>query len=164
MYICITIIIGLYSGYSYNNIVLLCACIGIQVNDVTISPMLLYRSACVCDADGSHICIYQVYTYIIYIFVHCASMPTIYVLTHTYIVLKTRDQFPQTLLLHLWQCVVLGRGIIEEINTCHPRRFDSRSVTGNRPSGCYIIILYALCNHTRKPSPRFRFIPFVFVR
>lgn len=68
------------------------------------------------------------------------------VLVHTYIVLKTRDQFPQTLLLHLWQSVVLVVGGAYYRRNQHMSPTSIQLSFGNRPSGCYIIILYALCN------------------
>lgn len=83
-------------------------------------------------------------------------MPTIYLYSHIYSIKDVRPVSADASSSSL-----LATRIVE-IHTCHPLRFNSRSVAR---SGCYIIIviIYTLCNRTLKQSPHFLFIPFVRV-
>lgn len=96
--------------------------------------IILALTECVCDVvviTKYSMPISHIYTYPYIIHLYCVSMPTLYLRTLTHKVLRTRDQFPQTLLLFTCGSVLYSAAAarIEEIHTCHPRRFNSHSVT-----------------------------------
>jgi len=155
MYIRIVIIIGRYSGYAYNIILLftrinnnntLCIYIDIdgsyRLRYIGLNGVCLRcrRNSEIHDADRAHTYIYSIYYITIYYtFVYCASMPTIYLYSHIY---SIKDERPVSADASssspLGSVLYSAAAHIEEIHTCHPRRFNSRLVTR---SGCYIIII-----------------------